>query len=598
MCCWSDPDVGVGLGHTRLAIIDLATGRQPMVSLDGRFVTVFNGEIYNYMELRGELEGYGYAFRTKSDTEVLLNAFDKWGDDSLIRLNGMFAFAIFDKKARKLFLARDRTGIKPLYYYEGPDSVIFASEIKGILSWPTVPRRLNRHAIADFIRFGYPLGHATCFLDCRELEPGHFVEFSGCKKRKVGYWKWQRRPSESNTTDALVRVEAELRSAVREHLIADVPVGAFLSGGIDSSLLVALHAQATPGKLHTFTVRFGEAGYDESAYASLVAKHVGTVHHEITLDSSEGGLEIASRVLDQFDQPFGDSSAIPTYLICGEIRKHVKVVLGGDGGDEMFGGYERFAYADVARQLSHLPVSVLRSLEKVATVAGVFSNEWRRQLVRLLRVAQKSPRHRLRALNTIVQSDDLTGMLGKDFLSSVAGCFSRFEVGSDCPDPGGEELMDFTVRWALPGDYLRKIDVMSSAHGLEVRVPMLANRMLDLSESLPTKLKYSIRENKILLRRLARKLLPARIAARKKHGFGIPMDVWLGANGRNEVSALISSPAARIRDFFRADYLATVAKQFAARRWDSSTLSRYSLYQRIYYLWAFERWLNRWQPAS
>jgi asparagine synthase (glutamine-hydrolysing) len=594
---WVHPRSVAGLGHARLAIIDLECGQQPMCAEDGRFIIVFNGEIYNYRELRSELLALGHGFRTRSDTEVLLNAYRQWGEGSLIRLDGMFAFAIFDTENQKLFLARDRTGIKPLYYHRGTHGLVFGSEIKALLAWPHVPRRADFPALADFLMLGYPLLPATCFRDCRELEPGSFLEVSENNQRLGRYWNWSRSKGPRNGSNPLESLEGELKTAVIEHLVSDVPVGAFLSGGIDSSLLVALAAAHGGPKIQTFNVKFGEAAYDESVYARAVAAHVGTEHHELAVETSGGDLATVEVVLDQFDQPFGDSSAIPTYLICREIRKHVKVVIGGDGGDEMFGGYPRFRHADTIRLLGHAPEWLLSAAEGPLRSMRIFPPDTRRQGLRLLRAAKQTGQQRLLEVCSILRSEELLHAIQPEFAEALGPYRPGFPAVHNSGSSGGGELIDITVRTALPGDYLRKVDVMSSAHGLEVRVPMLANRILELAAKLPQHQKYSCQDNKILLRQLAKKFLPVKVVTKRKQGFGIPLDSWLGVAGRSAISAALSSKCARLRDLIRPTYIEELMTPFASQSWDHTKLSRYSLYQRFYALWGLERWLLRWRPT-
>jgi asparagine synthase (glutamine-hydrolysing) len=587
----------VGLGHTRLAIIDIAGGEQPMSSTDSRMTAVFNGEIYNYRELRTELETLGYVCRTSSDTEVLLNAYRAWGSESLIRLNGMFAFAIFDGVEQKLFLARDRTGIKPLYYYAGAQGLAFASELKALFAWRDIPRKINASAVMDSLMLSYPIAPATCFRDCNELQPGSFLEISDKGTRTGSYWKWKRESGVPSRTNWIDLAEHELQVAVREHLVSDVPVGAFLSGGIDSSLLVALIAAGGGPRLHTFTVKFGESAYDESPYAKMVAEKFGTEHHELSIDNRIDNVSLVEKVLDQFDQPFGDSSAIPTYLISQVIREHVKVVIGGDGGDEMFGGYPRFLHADAISLMGRAPMWLLRSCENVLVTFSGLPSDLRRQGARLLRAAQQPGQQKLITLCSIFPKEELLRAFQPEFEEALGSYHPYFATLNGNFYPGGDELMDATIATALPGDYLRKVDVMSSAHGLEVRVPMLANRILDLSAKIPNRQKYSWRMNKIILRRLADKYLPDAVASKPKQGFGIPLDRWLGRQGRNAVGCTLLAKTSLIRQIIRPQYLDMLVGYFVTQHWDHAKLARYSLYQRIYALWSLERWLQRWNPT-
>jgi asparagine synthase (glutamine-hydrolysing) len=593
---WVSPFGTTGLANTRLAIIDLEFGVQPMWSPDGRHVIVFNGEIYNYQELRDELSSRGHRFQTLSDTEVLLHAFLEWRSDCLLKLRGMFAFAVFDTVGNKLFLARDRTGIKPLYYHRGPRGFFFASEIKSILVCSEIPRRLNYEALADFAVLGYPLLPSTLFADCAELAPGCWMELDTRGSREARYWKWQRRES-LNGGFSLERLEGELIESLREHLRADVPLAAFLSGGIDSSLLSSLITRRLKRDLKTFTVKFDEREYDESAYARAVAEHLGTEHHEIKIGSGEFDMATIEKVLDQFDQPFADSSAIPTYLLSRAIRQHVKVVIGGDGGDEMFGGYPRFRYAEAARRLGRVPRWVVQAAESsLDTFQRAVPNHVRRAR-RFLRALKNRNGDRLITFSAYNSPDELEKMLSPGALRQIESYQVAFANDDGWQDPGGSEFVDATIQAVLPGDYLRKIDVMSSAHGLEVRVPFLGNQILEMAAEMPNEAKYSWTQNKIALRTLAAHTLPRNIVKKPKWGFGIPLDSYLGALGRREVDEILGSPTARVRQIVRSEYVDNLLHRFIEQKWDRARISRLSIYQRVYSLWSLERWMSKWQVA-
>ncbi len=307
---WLSPEMDVGLGHTRLAIIDLAGGRQPIQSVDGRFVIVFNGELYNFRSLRKELEDLGHHFRTSSDTEVLLEAYIQWGPACLQQSRGMFALAIYDTQEHEVFLARDRTGIKPLYYHCGPSGFLFGSELKAILRVPDVPRRLNYQALEDFLVLGYPLAPKTMFLDVCELEPGTTLRVSRRGIEKQRFWSWHQIPASLGESAALEQTQSALTESLREHLVSDVPIGVLLSSGIDSCLLVALLAKVLREDVETFTVSFTEAAYDESPFAEVVARSLGVRHRKIVLNLRLADISLIEDILVQFDQPFADSSAI------------------------------------------------------------------------------------------------------------------------------------------------------------------------------------------------------------------------------------------------------------------------------------------------
>ena len=590
---WMGSDQKIGLGHTRLSIIDLKRGQQPMHSVDGRYVVVLNGEIYNYQILRQELEKLGHRFSTESDTEVLLEAYRRWGEGCLERLHGMFAFALFDRTDRSLFLARDRTGIKPLYYHSGPCGFFFGSELKALLATSRLSRRLHYPALVEFLVLGYTIPPKTFFEDIHELEPGTWLLVTQQGIRRARYWTWKREPAHWPEALALELSERAIVESLAEHLASDVPIGAFLSGGIDSSLLIALLAKVLDKRLPTFAVAFDAVGYDESAYARLVAQTLGTEHCEIMVNSGQGDLSLLDDILDQFDQPFGDSSAIPTFLIAQEVRKSVKVVIGGDGGDEMFGGYRRFQYADLAQHAGRLPNWSLSAVQQAMRVADGAVPVLSRQSRRFLDAAAYRDERRLLALSCYTFPEDLYAILTPQAMQQTSAY--RESMWKQCGTsvgPGGPEFVDITIERALPGDYLRKVDMMSSAHGLEVRLPFLGEKVLDCA----AKLRYTLRSNKGLLRKLVAKYLPPEISTKPKGGFGIPLDTWLGEGGRKEIQAALMSPSARVLELIDWNYVRQLVTCFAAGEWERKKMSRYNLYQRVYFLWALERWLNRWKP--
>jgi len=595
---WLSPEMNVGLGHTRLAIIDITGGRQPIHSADGRFVIVFNGELYNFRSLRKELEGLGHRFRTSSDTEVLLEAYVRWGPACLQRFHGMFAVAIYDTQAREVFLARDRTGIKPLYYHGGPSGFLFGSEIKAILQVPGIPRRFNYQAFADFVVLGYPLVPKTMFSDVSELEPGTWLRVSRQGMEKRRFWSWRQLPDAIGEADALEQTQTALTESLREHLVSDVPIGVLLSGGIDSSLLVAFLAKVLREDVETFTVSFAEAAYDESQYAGLVARSLGVRHQQIVLGPQLADISLTEDILDQFDQPFADSSAIPTYFICRQIRKSAKVAIGGDGGDEMFGGYRRFSHADMAKLVGTLPRSLLQASQTTLGRIGGIVPHLSRMGKRFLRSAASRDEGRLIALSCYTFPDQLPECIEPPVMKNIGKYVPSLSLnGNGTINPGGREFVDSTVRYALPGDYLRKVDVMSSAHGLEVRVPFLGEHVLECAAKIPVHLKYSRTRNKIILRKLAGRYLPKAVVEKPKGGFGIPLDTWLGRNGREEVRSILLSRSARIHDLIRQEYSESLLSEFVHQNWNASRQSRFNNYQQVYMLWSLERWLQRWRPS-
>jgi asparagine synthase (glutamine-hydrolysing) len=568
-----------------------------MLSADKLHVIVFNGEIYNYKILRRELEGEGIRFRTSSDTEVILEMVRRWGAEGLRRLSGMFAVAIWDVAHQRLLLARDATGIKPLYFRAGKNGFFFASEPKALFYRGSSVSHLDWPSLADFFVFGYPTGGRTMFEEVKELAPGTWIEVAGGRIANQGrFWNWKRCEVHRPFDVVLKETETALVQSLEEHLISDVPVGAFLSGGIDSSLIVALTSRCLGVRLDTFNVRFGEQAYDESVYARAVAKQYGTCHNEILISDGDVDFEIVEKVLDQFDQPFGDSSAIPSYLVCNMIRKHVKVALSGDGGDEMFGGYPRFRHCDTAALIGRVPRCLLSCVDgALSTGSGKFLPSVTRGARRLLRAAAARGGDRLTALGCYVYPDQLDEVLLPEVMSKLHGYRPAYSTGDDIPaNAGGRELIDATVVTALPGDYLRKVDVTSGACGLEVRVPFLGRQVLSLAESLPHEFRFNRGRSKILLREIAASYLPTAVARKAKAGFGIPLDSWLGPEGRARLGELLrDSP---VRHLVRTDWVDSMVRQFVGGRRDDVRWSRFFVYQQIYFLWGLDRWLRRWSP--
>lgn len=594
--CWLGPDVG--LGHTRLAIIDLDGGAQPMWN-DGRtHVIVFNGEIYNHAKIRSRLVTRGYRFTTRSDTEVIWAAIDAWGiEEALLELRGMFAFALYDTHRRSLLLARDRVGIKPLFVARFRGGLAFASEPKALLTIPEVPRRLNPAGIHDYLATGYATSPGTCWADIETVEPGCWLRLGPAGEQAGRYWKWT--PREQNNIGigaAAQRVDTVLREAVRSHLLADVPVGTFLSGGLDSSLITALLTDREE-RTRTFSVGFGDSEYDETPYARSVAQRFDTEHHDLQIPSGEGSPELFRKIVEQYDEPFGDSSCIPVWLICREVRKNLKVVLSGDGGDEILGGYTRYSRA---RQLA----SLARCLPLIEPVAGMLRR--RRtgrsgyRISKALLFAHMPVPERLCAMQSYFLEDQRQSMYQPEFarLTAAAGATGdrlRPFVPDNVTDPV-QQMIAAEMALRLHADYLRKVDVASSAHGLEVRVPYLDAAMLDLGAELPVRFKVgACGRTKILSRRLARKYLPAGISGRRKQGFSIPLDRWAGPGMRAFFKDLLLDPGARCKSFLRPASVTEVWNAFDTP--DLSGLSRYQRYQRLFLFVSLELWLRRWSPA-
>jgi len=593
---WLGP--GVGLGHTRLAVIDLAGGTQPMWSDCGQHVVVFNGEIYNHDGLRADLAKAGYRFRTRSDTEVIWAAIDAWGiERALAALRGMFAFALYDARRRTLLLGRDRVGIKPLFLARVARGVAFASEPKALLVLPQVTRRVNPTGIHDYLTTGYATAPATCFRDIQTIEPGCWLELGPQGERSGRYWTWEPRGDGETSIDvATDRVEATLRDAVKTHRLADVPVGALLSGGLDSSLITAMAGDRD--RMQTFSVGFGDPEYDESPFARQVAQHFDTDHHEIQFAQGEGDPDLFQRIVEQFDEPFGDSSAIPLYVICREARRTLKVVLSGDGGDEVLGGYGRYRWLQQFAPVERGPLSPLRFLASVARQPG---GSFGRRLAMAWQFKRMTSAERICQLQSIFREGQRHAMYQPEFARLVAGQGSSAErlspyVPQTTRDPIQQMIAaELTLR--LQADYLRKVDVASSAHGLEVRVPYLDVAMLDVAADLPVAFKYAPSgETKVLSRRLACKYLPEGFDVRRKQGFSIPIDFWAGPKLRRFFQDLLLDPGARTRAFVRPTSIEQVWHAFVDND-AASSASRYGRYQRLFLLVSLELWLRNWAPS-
>jgi asparagine synthase (glutamine-hydrolysing) len=525
---------GVGLIHRRLSIIDLAGGSQPLGNEDGSIQVVFNGEIYNYRELKRELEGKGHRFATSSDTEVLVHLYEECGERLVERLRGMFAFALWDGPRRRLLLARDRLGIKPLYFRRENSRLLFASELKAILAAGDVPRDLDVAALEDYLTLGVVSGTRTIFRGIEKLAPGHTLSIDAERwnAQPRCYWRLEFAPDHSRSVeDWQAAVRAKLDETVQRHLIADVPVGAFLSGGIDSSVITALAAGKTREPIQTFSIGFREDAFNELPDARQTAAKYGTRHTEevVTADAAE--------LLDElcwfYDEPFADSSAIPTMLVSRLAAQHVKVVLSGDGGDEAFGGYARYphdlAEAAIRRRLpTWLRHMFLAPLGRVWPKAD-WMPRWLRAKTTLTNLAADESAAYANTLS-ICRPPLRRQLLSADVAHSLNGHQCDQLVRDAYTHQPGDTLSRMIaadVATLLPDDFLVKVDRASMAYGLEVRPPLLDHELLELAATIPSQYKIRGGQTKWILKQSCRDLLPADLLARKKRGFEIPIDRWL-----------------------------------------------------------------------
>ncbi len=566
-------DEQVTLVHRRLSILDLSeSGHQPMSTSDGSVVLVYNGEIYNYPELRALLEQKGYKFQGHCDTEVLLYAYQEWGLESVHRLDGMFAFAIWDRPRRRLWLVRDRIGIKPLYYSVRNNRLLFGSEIKAILADPEVPREINRQGLYDYLGFEFVPAPATMFMGINKLPAGHQLIWENEAARVSPYWDLSFEPrdvSRVTVDDVVEEVREKLSSCVKSHLLSDVPLGVFLSGGLDSSALVAFMRQHISGPLRTFSIGYPDRSFSELNYAEVVSKHFGTEHHVLMIEGvTEAAIE---RSVYHLDEPMTDLSAIPLMLACEQARAQVTVSLSGEGGDEVFAGYDRFKASRINRYYSIIPSAVRRH---------VIGN-----MVRALpdQAQKKGP---INLLKRFVEGSELDaeGMhlrwqyflsrnlaarlftpafsesLDLDPFRQVRACAAR------CPtaDPVNRELY-LDTRFMMPDSVLMKVDKMSMAHSLEVRVPLLDHHFVELNASFPGSWKLKGLETKHLFRKVLTGILPDEIVFRGKQGYSLPVKNLLRGQLRGYMTRVLNeSPV--IRDLMNVDYVNQLIQEHLDQR--------------------------------
>ena len=519
----------VGLGHTRLSIIDLSkAGHQPMLSDDQRYAMVYNGEIYNYRELRRKLIQTGVSFRGHSDSEVVLNAYRIWGIDALSMLNGMFAFAIWDSQNNELLLAKDRFGIKPLYYFRTGHSLVFASEIKALLATNSVKKYLNPNALHEYMYYGNALGENTLFKGVKKVLAGHYIKYSSQILSSRPYWSPEDiKPSYDSFETATANVQMLLGEAVERHMVSDVPVGIFLSGGIDSSAITAFASRYYQGKISTYSVGFDfELEKNELPVARDTAKEFGTNHHEILISGTDL-TDTIETLLYAHDEPFADAANIPLYLLCKELKGGQKVILQGDGGDEVFGGYSRYEVlsnhrvwktaARIGRLVNHLTPRTLSYYRRLRFIQAL-SQKHPADLMALLMTTETKKESPISVL-----SENLVAELQK------SNPFDRYELCNDLfgsLDPVQKMLFtDMSI--LLPDTFLEKVDKSTMANSIEVRVPMLDHELTKYVMSLPSKYKVKAGKKKWLLRESLRGIVPNRVLNARKSGFGVPYSYWL-----------------------------------------------------------------------
>jgi asparagine synthase (glutamine-hydrolysing) len=581
-------EAGVALGMRRLSIIDLATGQQPIHNEDGTVLVVFNGEIYNYRDLRSELEGLGHTFSTASDTETIVHAYEEWGEEALRRLRGMFGIALWDRRNGVLLLARDRVGIKPLHYATVHGRLYFGSEVKSVLAGMGVTPGLNFGALDHYFSFLYTPREQSIFEGVHKLPPGHLLRWRNGRAEVRQYWKL---PADEITPasegEAAEALRAVLRSAVASHLMSDVPLGAFLSGGVDSSIVVGLMAQASSRPVKTFSIGFDDPRYDELEPARVVAQHFATEHHEFVVRPD--ALSIIDDLITHFDEPFGDSSAIPTWYVSELARRHVTVVLSGDGGDELFGGYDRyFPHPRVAAfdRWAAPGTRAIASLVWPCLPHGMRGKNF-------LRTVARDARGRYLDQIGYFQRDEKAALFTADVRrridvadaeATLGRHFDRFQAL-----PWHAQMMHFDFETYLPEDILTKVDRMSMAHSIESRVPLLDHEVVEFAARLPASLKIRDGRRKHILKQAAADLLPASVLARPKRGFEVPLGVWFRGGLRELFADVLLSARARQRGYFEP--------RFIQRLLDEHLSGRREHTLRLWSLLVFELWHRQYIDA-
>jgi asparagine synthase (glutamine-hydrolysing) len=586
------------LAMSRLRIIDLTTGDQPIPNEDETCWIVYNGEIYNFHALRRALEATGHRFRTRSDTEVLLHAYEAWGPECVHRLQGMFAFAVYDGRLQPprrhepssaggglLFLGRDRLGKKPLYYYHDADCFIFASEIKAILAHPRVPRLVNRSVIPLYLTYGYVPAPYTLFEGIYELPPGHTLTVRNGQVTVSEYWDVTY-PTDATSRlsepEIIKRLQELLEEAVRRRLVSDVPLGAFLSGGVDSTAVVAYMARLTPQPVKTFAIGFAdEPSFNELPYARAAAHVYNTEHHEFVVKPDM--ITLLPKLVWHYDQPFADSSALPTYLVSQLAREHVTVALTGDGGDELFAGYERFVAARLAEGYRHIPQFIRAAL---ATLANNLPESTRyksfvHQMCRFVTYATLPLAQRYRGWVAIFSDSFRRELLAQGTTVDVEDHFATYFKRAQDVDPLGQ-LLYVNTKTYLPGDLLVKTDRMSMAHSLEARCPFLDQNLIEFAAHIPSHLKIRGLTTKYILKQALRDLVPAGVIARRKHGFGVPIGRWFRTDLKDYVRDVLLDPQALRRGYYNAATLVRLVDEHQSGKRDYS-----------HHLWAlltFEVW--------
>ena len=570
----------VAMGHRRLSIIDLsATGHQPMCNEDGKIWIVFNGEIYNFQKIREELEKKGHSFKSKSDTEVILHAYEQWGVECLSHFRGMFAFAIWDSNLQRLFMARDRLGKKPLVYFSQNGRFAFASEIKALLQLPNIEREVNDIAIHHYLTYQYVPSPDTIFNGIKKLLPAHYLLYDRDGGLKVErYWKLNFSSStqnDMNPQEVSERIRTGLEESVKLRLISDVPLGAFLSGGVDSSLIVGIMARMSRKPVKTFSIGFEEKEFNELTYARLVSKHFATEHHEFIVKPN--AIEILPKLVWHYNEPFADSSAIPTYYVAKMTKDYVKVVLTGDAGDENFAGYPRYFRSKLLIFFLKMPKSLRRDFFP-PLLRGIAQFHWREKTFnRLAAYIESISSNQVRNYAeqvTICNTKGKEDLYSYDFNQIMKGTDSVEYLLSKFDEVRRNDLIDqllyLDINTYLPEDLLVKMDIATMANSLEARVPFLDHQLMEFIATIPSSLKLRGTVAKYILKEAFKEFLPEVIFKRRKMGFGVPVSRWFRNELKDYVYEILLDSRTLNRGYFKKEGIERVLNDHIELRYDHS----------------------------
>ena len=569
-------DGGVGLGIQRLRIIDLATGDQPIFNEDRNVVVVLNGEIYNFQELRERLKRAGHRFATRSDTEVIVHLYEEEGVDCVKSLHGMFAFALWDSKRRRLLLARDRVGKKPLFYSLAGGALTFASEIAALVQNEAIPREIDYEALDCYLAYQYVPAPFSAFKAVRKLPPASVLTYENERSEVRRYWSldYGRKRDVSNLPELHEEIREQLRRAVRRRMVSDVPLGAFLSGGVDSSAVVAAMAECSPEPVKTFSIGFENAAFDELPYAREIATRFGTEHHEFVVRPN--AIDIVPKLVRHYGEPFADSSAIPSFYVAELTRRHVTVALNGDGGDESFAGYNRYVSHLLAQRMERLPHGARRALATVAhAVPGDgYQKTTAARVRRLLRSLGEEGADRYARQMSFFNVYDRAQLYTPEYRELLGEVSTDEVIHGPWRKATGRSridvLLEVDVDTYLPGDLLVKMDIATMAHSLEARSPFLDHELMEFAASIPAELKLAGMQKKVVLRDALRGEIPDDILDRPKQGFGVPIVDWFRGELRGYVEDVLFDPVARSRGYFDERYVRHLVTSHGKGREDHS----------------------------